>query len=196
MPEQKTPAAIVVTQVQEEKSEERHPITPHALTIPQLQKPVSRLVGFSIKHTKDEQTSPTLPTMDSDATKSNAAAESNKTINQFDLTVAWRTFAQNMPHEEKAMSQRMDQMEPNLISQEEFEVIAENPTMLNQLKGLTHRVEPFLQSMLHHPHIKMKVTMRDLEDRPVVLSKHEQIGKMREENHAFAKLEKYFALSL
>lgn len=179
---------------QAEKRDFSHPAT---LNIPKTEKTISHFSGFSIKqmHTsgKPEDTSAaTMPETESIPLNDAQPAE----INPTDLIVAWRTFAQNMPHEEKAMSQRMDQLEPKMISKDEFEVLVENPTVLDQMKGLMHRIIPSMRKQLSHPTLKMKVSMRELSDAPLVLSRQDQIKLMREHNNAFVRLEREFALTL
>lgn len=120
----------------------------------------------------------------------------NAEINPTDLIVAWRTFAQNMPHEYKAMSQRMDQLEPKIISQNEFEIIVENPTILGHMKSMSPRIVAFLRSQLSHPTLQMRVTMRELDEAPLILSKPEQVKLMRDRSKAFERLEREFALTL
>lgn len=196
-PAESMPAGRSVPEKREEKSQPKEAHTYRTLDVPKAEKPVTHMSGFSIKQMSDLCLEPTGQTQTA-ASQPEGEVDTNsiKDITPNELIVAWRTFAQSMPHEEKAMSERLDEIRPRMISKTEFEVIAENPTVRDAIKTLSHRIEMFMRQNLSHSCLTMKVVMRELSDRPIILSKPEQIKKMKEYNHAFAFLEKELGLTL
>lgn len=117
-----------------------------------------------------------------------APAAVKKTVSLEELVIAWKLFAQNLPHNEVALAQRLEMIEPLLVSENEFEVVAENPTVEKLLNSLSLRIVQFLQKQINCPELKMSVRLRDVAERPAMLSRNEQFIQMKANNPAFAKL--------
>lgn len=133
----------------------------------------------NVKETHNQEHVETVPSTRVDVAKH---------ITREELVAAWRTFAENLPHSDIAISQRLVIIEPNLISNTEFEVVAENPTVEKLLNSLSQRIVPFIKQQMNCSELKMSVKLRDVADRPVMLSLGEQFAQMRTDNPAFAKL--------
>ena len=94
------------------------------------------------------------------------------------------------------MSQRLDKLTPNIISNNEFEIIAENPTIGNDIHALIPRITTFLREQLEFPSLKMSVKVRELSEQPRILSPREQFKQMQMDNKAFEQLVTELQLSL
>lgn len=180
-----------------------NPVLPVKHEMPEPQAPVSptitprRTARFSIKQAaiSDKETPSDVVSEETPETVAQPDGKV-KEINATDLVVAWRTFAQQMPHEEIAMAQRLDQMEPKMVSDFEFEVVAENPVVAHSIRMLTPRIQPFMQKKLGVPSLKMIITQREADDQVRMLSLPEQFHEMRAMSPAFDKLVEELELGL
>lgn len=112
------------------------------------------------------------------------------------LTIAWREFIQELPHDEIAMQNRMDNLEPKLIDKNTFEVIADNPTFEQELKQYVPRVERFLHQRLKNSHIRMSVRLREASDRKKIFSRAEIFADMLSKSEPLRKMKEQFGLEL
>ena len=112
------------------------------------------------------------------------------------LTIAWREFIQALPHDEIAMQNRMDNLEPTLIDDNTFEVIADNPTFEQELKQYKTRVENFLHQRLKNSHIRMAVRLREASDKKKIFSRAEIFADMLSKSEPLMKMKEQFGLEL
>lgn len=118
-------------------------------------------------------------------------------FNEVELTIAWREFAAALPQEDTAMSHRMHNIEPTL--QEDgttFLVIADNPSILNELEHMTPRIETFLRQQLHNGKIHMTLRLREVTDKRKVYSRHETYQMLLEQSPVLRKMREAFLLEL
>ncbi len=114
-----------------------------------------------------------------------------------ELTIAWREFAAALPHEDIAMSHRMDNMEPTLQQDgTTFLVIADNPSILNELEHMTPRIENYLRQRLRNGKVHMTLRLREITDKRKVYSRKEIYQMMLEQSQALRKLREVFQLEL
>jgi DNA polymerase-3 subunit gamma/tau len=118
-------------------------------------------------------------------------------FDEVELTIAWREFAAALPHEDIAMSHRMDNMEPALQADgTTFLVIADNPSILNELEQMTPRIENFLRQRLRNGKVHMTLRLREVTDKRRVYSRKETYQMMLEQSQALRKLREAFQLEL
>lgn len=184
-------------------SQPASPVLPINHKAPEPQAPAStsisprRVSRFSIKQAATSEAGTSTDVVSEDVAESVVQTGGQvKKIDAIELVVAWRTFAQQMPHEETAMSQRLDQMEPKMISDFEFEVIAENPVVAESIRSLAPRIQTFLQQKLGVPFLKMIITQRKPDEHVRMLTLAEQFNEMRTMSPAFEKLVKELELGL
>ena len=118
-------------------------------------------------------------------------------FDEMELTIAWREFAAALPQEDTAMSHRMDNMEPAL--QEDgttFLVIADNPSIMNELEHMTPRIDTFLRQRLHNGKVHMTLRLREVTDKRRVYSRRETYQMLLEQSQALRKLREAFQLEL
>lgn len=164
--------------------------------IPETKPQPVRSGGFSIKNIVHTENNVTEPKLVASQEGTSSYVETGLNVDQVGLIVAWRTFIKNLPVEETGVAQRLNQIEPKLIGDSEFEVVAENPNIEDILHSLVQRIVKFMQVQLNCPALKMTIRLRELSDKPRVLSKPEQIAEMKHQNPALGMLLKEFDLTL
>lgn len=155
----------------------------------------SAIKGFSIRRPANSTVE--QPQSQVAAQPTEQVTYANKEVNQIDLTVAWREFALNLPQEDIAMSHQMDNMEPQL--QEggtDFLVIADNPSLLNELNKMQPRIEAYIRQRLQNGTLKMSIRLREATDKRRAYSRMEHWSMMLEQSEALRKLKEEFELEL
>lgn len=121
----------------------------------------------------------------------------DKPVDKIYLVVVWRMFAQKLPQEEKAMSVRMDNMEPMLQEDgKTFVVIADNPSVRNDLERMRPKIETFMRLNLQNKTLTMDTRLREITDKKRVYSRKELLTMMLEQSEALRKLRDEFELEL
>ncbi len=126
-----------------------------------------------------------------------AVVNEEKPFNEVELTIAWREFAAQLPQEDTAMSHRMHNIEPTL--QEDgttFLVIADNPSVLNELEHMAPRIETFLRQRLHNGKVHMTLRLREVTDKRKVYSRRETYQMLLEQSPVLRKMREAFLLEL
>ncbi len=122
--------------------------------------------------------------------------EMNKPVDELSLRTAWRSFAHDLPHEEIAMQNRLDNIEPTLLDEYNFEVIADNPSLQTQLNAYVPRIDSYLRQRLQNSKIHMNVRLREASDKKKYFSRTEILNIMLEQSEGLRKLKEEFQLEL
>ena len=170
--------------------------TPSSTPAPQG-RPMGGGFRFSIRNT-GQQASNSQQQETKESTQSiNVQTLEDKEFDTVALTIAWREFAIGLPREETAMSRQMDNMEPSLLEDgTTFLVIADNPSVMNELNKIKPRVEAFLQQRLQNHNIRMTTRLREVTDKRVSYTRREILTMMLEQSEALRKLKEEFELEL
>ena len=170
--------------------------TPSSTPVPQG-KPMGGGFRFSIRNT-GQQASNSQQQETKESTQSiNVQTLEDKEFDTVALTIAWREFAIGLPREETAMSRQMDNMEPSLLEDgTTFLVIADNPSVMNELNKIKPRVEAFLQQRLQNHNVRMTTRLREVTDKRVSYTRREILNMMLEQSEALRKLKEEFELEL
>ena len=170
--------------------------TPSSPPAPQG-RPMGGGFRFSIRNT-GQQASNSQQQETKESTQSiNIQKLEDKEFDTVALTIAWREFAIGLPREETAMSRQMDYMEPSLLEDgTTFLVIADNPSVMNELNKIKPRVEAFLQQRLQNHNIRMTTRLREVTDKRVSYTRREILNMMLEQSEALRKLKEEFELEL
>lgn len=170
--------------------------TPSSTPAPQG-RPMGGGFRFSIRNT-GQQASNSQQQETKESTQSiNIQKLEDKDFDTVALTIAWREFAIGLPREETAMSRQMDNMEPSLLEDgTTFLVIADNPSVMNELNKIKPRVEAFLQQRLQNHNIRMTTRLREVTDKRVSYTRREILNMMLEQSEALRKLKEEFELEL
>ena len=167
------------------------PARPVVQTAPRPQTPTLR--SFSLRRSAQQ----TQQQQVEEQQEAAVVVTEERPFDNVELTIAWREFAAALPHEEIAMSHRMDNMEPAL--QEDgttFLVIADNPSILNELEHMTPRIENFLRQRLRNGKVHMTLRLREITDKRKVYSRKEIYQMLLEQSQALRKLREAFQLEL
>ena len=176
---------------------------PHTRPIAPVQQKVTtrRELGFSIRQMEAEAMKASeAPTV----TASSASGVQTKTaqmrddvpVDQRGVMITWKEFATTLPQEERAMANRMNNIEPTLLNAETFEVLADNPTVEDMLRKYAPRIEEYMRGRLGNSKIRMSVRIREPEEKKRAYSKVEQFTMMCGQNPALLKLKEEFGLEL
>ncbi len=170
--------------------------TPSSPPAPQG-RPMGGGFRFSIRNT-GQQASNSQQQETKESTQSiNVQTLEDKEFDTVALTIAWREFAIGLPREETAMSRQMDYMEPSLLEDgTTFLVIADNPSVMNELNKIKPRVEAFLQQRLQNHNVRMTTRLREVTDKRVSYTRREILNMMLEQSEALRKLKEEFELEL
>jgi DNA polymerase-3 subunit gamma/tau len=170
--------------------------TPSSTPAPQG-RPMGGGFRFSIRNT-GQQASNSQQQETKESTQSiNIQELEDKEFDTVALTIAWREFAIGLPREETAMSRQMDNMEPSLLEDgTTFLVIADNPSVMNELNKIKPRVEAFLQQRLQNHNVRMTTRLREVTDKRVSYTRREILNMMLEQSEALRKLKEEFELEL
>ena len=117
-------------------------------------------------------------------------------VDQRGVMITWKEFATTLPQEERAMANRMNNIEPTLLNAETFEVLADNPTVEDMLRKYAPRIEEYMRGRLGNSKIRMSVRIREPEEKKRAYSKVEQFTMMCGQNPALLKLKEEFGLEL
>jgi DNA polymerase-3 subunit gamma/tau len=180
------------------KVEPQHHVNPAPLRTGTLSPAgVGGVRGFSLRKTAQEVQARKQQQENDAVIQKDTFIGENKPVDNMNLIVAWREFAQQLPQEDTAMSRRMDNMEPAL--QEDgstFLVIADNPSIQAELVKMQPRIEKYLQQRLQNSSLKMTTRLREITDKRRIYSRKEIYGMMLQQSEGLRKLTELFELEL
>ena len=144
------------------------------------------------------RTSQAKPEEDSKAAsvQNQPQVEESKPVDATSLLTAWRDFAHNLPREETAMANRLKDIEPVLLNEWQFEVVANNEIVEKELKAMVPRILQSIRTNLRNGKLEMTVRMRKQEDRQRAYNRREQFALMCENSNALLRLKEVFDLEL
>lgn len=167
------------------------PARPVVQTAPRPQTPTLR--SFSLRRSAQQTQQQKVEEQQEAA----VVVTEERPFDNVELTIAWREFAAALPHEDIAMSHRMDNMEPTLQQDgTTFLVIADNPSILNELEHMTPRIENYLRQRLRNGKVHMTLRLREITDKRKVYSRKEIYQMLLEQSQALRKLREVFQLEL
>ncbi|MBR3456082.1 MAG: DNA polymerase III subunit gamma/tau [Bacteroidaceae bacterium] len=124
--------------------------------------------------------------------------KANKPLEQQRLASEWILYAKALPQQETAMAKRLIDLESNLAitSNDNFEVLANNPSVAEQLKQYKSAIEQHLRERLDNANINMTVRIREADERKRAYSRQEQFLNMCGINPNLKKLREKLNLDL
>lgn len=160
------------------------------------------LRGLSFLHSKaDKEENSNNGSGISDVSRPAAAATHATYEDQpFDITrlmTTLREFASQLPQSETAMAKRIDALEPVILDDKvTFEVIADNPTVEQQLNKYVADIQQFIRPRLQNHKAAMTVRLREQNDRKKAFNKYEQFEMMCQQNPMLNKMKDLLYLEL
>ena len=176
------------------------PQQPQPVSKPQFQQPqpvrkasgISSVgqLGVSIRKQQPEAAAPM------DQVELAPHQQENIPLTQVGVEQSWNRFADQLPHEQIALKNRMPKMRVTLIDQTQVEICVENELTAKQLNEMLIDIRRFMQKDLHNYLLEPHVVVKELELSVRSLSRYEQYQKMVEKNPWLQELQKTFGLEL
>ena len=113
-----------------------------------------------------------------------------------ELAVAWRMYSRSIDTSNKALAVQLDKLRPTEIGDYMYEVVVDNPILMSQMKSVMYDAITYLRKQLKNDLLNIKVRMREVKERQVILTRTEQLAKMKENNPALKKLVEELNLEL
>ena len=105
-----------------------------------------------------------------------------------------------MPKEMIAMSQRMKNMTPRLLTTDSdapvIEIVVDNNILLDQINSIQKRIKATLATALHNGNIDLRIRLSETGEIKPVLTKRQLFDLIRKENPAIEKLRTSLELHL
>lgn len=122
----------------------------------------------------------------------------NKPLESNQLIMEWNLFAKALPQQETAMAKRLIDLASNLsiTSNDNFEVVANNPSVADQLKQYKPAIEHHLRSRLSNANVNMNIRIRETDEKKRAYSRQEQYQNMCSMNPSLRKLRDMLNLDL
>lgn len=122
--------------------------------------------------------------------------EQNEPFTLSDLDLAWRSFAAQLPREQKANSRKMMAIHPTLLDSARFEVSVDNSMAAESLQELSGQIENFMHVRLHNSHIKMHIRVAEIKEQRRAFTGPEKLRMMMEKNPYLKELKDGLGLEL
>ena len=160
-----------------------------------------KTLGFSINATfklqKESENKP-LRHDTPEITTQGKSQHADKPLNRQELALHWNQYAKSLPQNETAMAKRLIDLESNLtiIDNNTFEVVANNPSVAEQLKDYKPIIETYLRERIDNFHVTMNIRVRAAEEKKRAYSRQEQYQNMCGMNPSLKKLRDMLNLDL
>jgi len=159
--------------------------------------------GFSLKGMRDalikeKQSSEQSNSQQKEKEEQQAPSPNDRPLNIGELEVKWMSYAKSLPAEEKAFSARIIDLANNLniLDANRFEVLANNPSVEEQLQAYIPQIQSYLRRELGNKTLSMSVRLRKAEEKRRAYSRSEQLEELIKQNPALEKLKDTFKLEL
>jgi len=146
-------------------------------------------LGISIK-----QHSVPIPTPKPSTQNTNAVIEDNRMFNERDVNYYWLEYANAMPHEQIAMSKRMQSMRLVMTDKNSFEAVFENEIIAKEFAVLQPEIQNYLRSHLKNREATLQIRVSTPEEKERAYSRTEKFKLMSQKNNAVLELQQAFGL--
>ena len=118
-------------------------------------------------------------------------------LTQENVIIAWRTYAQQLPHDDATLAVRMENSHPTLLDDNEtLELKVTNPLVEKLFMKVTNDITSFMRAKFANQQLKLRVTQTEAEPQKRVYSKYEQLSAMCAQNPVLKLLKEEFDLEL
>ncbi len=162
----------------------------------QKPKPQQGRIGFSIKkYAAAETQASTQVAAEQPLAAGGASSEPHgQPVDDTRLGYEWRLFANSMPIEDKAISARMLNMTPRMISPTVFEVNVDTPKVREMMLEKRGEIVTALRTALSNHAIDMQVTVVEAQNVKVAISPREKFEELKAKNSDLEEFVKTFGL--
>ena len=156
----------------------------------------SQGVGFSIKEFTAVKPAPAgqQTAVEQQQSSDEAGVAANSPVDDNELGIQWRVYANKMPLEDKAISARMLNMTPRMISDTTFEVKVETDRVRDMICERQSDIVATLRKELHNANLAMQVSVMERGEIKIAVSPKEKLQELQAKNADVAELVKAFDL--
>lgn len=156
----------------------------------------SQGVGFSIKEFTAVKPAPAgqQTAVEQQQSSDEAGVAANSPVDDNELGIQWRVYANKMPLEDKAISARMLNMTPRMISDTTFEVKVETDRVRDMICERQNDIVATLRKELHNANLAMQVSVMERGEIKIAVSPKEKLQELQAKNADVAELVKAFDL--
>lgn len=118
----------------------------------------------------------------------------NTPFEESDLNFQWKSYANHMPIEQKALAMRMQGTRVQLLDRSQFELVVENELVARDFEEIKGDIEVFMRSELKNDYVQMSVRVSEENENVKVFSRIEKYQAMLDKNRNLERLREAFGL--
>ena len=129
------------------------------------------------------------------STKNIAQAEAQQqttaastTFSNEELRIQWNVMCNRMPPEKIGLSQRMKNLQPQITTFPQVEVVIENDILLKQLQDIKGKIQATLRMLLQNNNLLLSLRLAEAQEVTKIYSKREIFELLKKENPQLDKL--------
>ncbi len=122
--------------------------------------------------------------------------QEEKKFNQEDLHLQWVMMCNRMPEKMVGLASRMKNLNPQITTYPNVEVVVDNQILLDQLQAIKSRIKATLARDLHNGNIQVEFRLAEGKEFKKALTKREAFDEIRKNNPAIEKLRVLLELEL
>ena len=119
-----------------------------------------------------------------------------RNFTQEELELQWLSMCNRMPQRLSGLAARMKNMNPNIVSMPDVEVVVPNEMILAEVETIKGSILSTLKMYLHNSEITLTLRVAKQDERRPVLSRREQFEQMQKNFPVIEELRKLFELEL
>lgn len=146
-------------------------------------------LGISIK--QHPTPASTLPVTDSIDKKK---VEEDLIFNERDVNFYWKEYANIMPHEQIAISKRMQNIHLKMTGKTTFEAVFENEIIAKEFSILQSQIQDYLRAHLKNKNATLQIRISTSQEKERAYNRMEKFQLMNQKNNAVSDLQQAFGL--
>lgn len=110
------------------------------------------------------------------------------TFSNEELRIQWNVMCNRMPPEKIGLSQRMKNLQPQITTFPQVEVVIENDILLKQLQDIKGKIQATLRMLLQNNNLLLSLRLAEAQEVTKIYSKREIFELLKKENPQLDKL--------
>lgn len=132
------------------------------------------------------RSAPTKNITQAEAQQQTTAAST--TFSNEELRIQWNVMCNRMPPEKIGLSQRMKNLQPQITTFPQVEVVIENDILLKQLQDIKGKIQATLRMLLQNNNLLLSLRLAEAQEVTKIYSKREIFELLKKENPQLDKL--------
>lgn len=112
----------------------------------------------------------------------------SNTFSNEELRIQWNVMCNRMPPEKIGLSQRMKNLQPQITTFPQVEVVIENDILLKQLQDIKGKIQATLRMLLQNNNLLLSLRLAEAQEVTKIYSKREIFELLKKENPQLDKL--------